>query len=477
MTPGRLLAPFLLVLLLSALHAQGAPLVTGPAARVELVSEAGVWNGLSCVGAFGDRAGVPVWLPPGARVHAVTVSDGMSRTAAGWRAAGREALLVETPPGTTEACVGFDVDGARHALARFVAPMDLGAVHLAIAPAPGDVAQAEGVTFARGSLEGREADFASLGPMPGGEGVTLRVVDAGRVGELPLLVTVAGLALVVLVGALAWHAARPPLGGKPAERLLEHLGELQARLLPAAIAFALLNLVYFTMGLRTVHVGGVPLVAPIFGVEGSISARAFDAFAERLVPDGVTLVALRPVDAVLAQVQTALFLAFLTALPVLLYEIGAFLGPGLEPRERRILLRTLPLLTALFVLGALFGYLAMAPLMIKTLYGYAPGIGALPLLGVGDLVGFALLVMVAFGAAFELPVAMYALSRLGLVRAGTFGRYLRHAVLVIVILAGVLTPDPSVITQLLVAGPVTLLYLMGIGAAWFGGRRRGAGAA
>jgi sec-independent protein translocase protein TatC len=425
------------------------------------------------VDGLAGAASTAVWVPRGARVQAVTVSDGAASQPAPWRAAGPDALLVETGPPAREACASFDVRGPGAGLAaRFVAPDDLDGLNATLAPPAGRVLEIDGRQTEPASLEGRPAYRLAAGPLARGETIPLRVVDAGRVGEVPLLLTIGGLALAVLAGTLLWHLTRPPLAGKPAERFFEHLAELQARIVPPAVAFALLNVLYFTTGLRALDVAGWTVLAPTFGVDASVSSRAFDAFAERLVPEGVTLVALHPVDAVLAQVQTSLFLAFLTVLPLILYEVGAFVAPALEPRERRVVLAVVPVLTGLFLVGALFGYLAMAPLMLTTLYGYAPALEATPLLGVGDLVSIALLLMLAFGLAFELPVAMYALARLGVVKPGTFLRYFRHAVLVIVILAGILTPDPSVVTQLLVAGPVTLLYLLGTGVAYVGARRR-----
>ena len=466
-----LLAPLVLLVLL-------APAAAAASARVELAEAAGAWNGVSCVVAPGDAPLVAVWVPRDARVHEVRVSDGASPRPAAWRASGPDALVVEAGNGTREACVSFDFrSGGAGVVARFVAPQDLEGLVATVVPPEGKVVEAEGARASLERVDGRAAYRVEAGPLREGGTVTLRAVDAGRVGELPLLLTVGGLSLVVLAGTLVYHAARPPLGGKPAERFLEHLGELQARLVPPAVLFVALNVLYFATGLRMVEAWGVPLVAPVLGVDASVSSRAFDAFAERLVPDGVTLVALHPVDAVLAQVQTSLFLAFLTVLPLLLYEVGAFMAPGLEQGERRALAAALPVLTVLFLAGALFGYLVMAPVMLETLYGYAPALDATPLLGVGDLVSLALLLMLAFALAFELPVAMYALARLGVVKPRTFLRHFRHAVLVIVILAGVLTPDPSVVSQLLVAGPVTLLYLLGTAVSYMGARRRDARAA
>lgn len=442
-----------------------APTASAAEAFVQLDELGDAWNGESRVELAPTEGGreVSVWAPANARIHGVhaRAADATDATDARWRAGGPDVLLVTAPGDARAVWVEFDVPDRRPYLARFVAPPGIERVTIDITAADGAVAESPDAAF----IDGRAS--AAVGP---GDAIGIRVVDAGRVGELPLLLTIGLLALVVLAGTLLWHRARPPLAGREPQRFLDHLSELQARLLPPAALFALLNVFYFASGLRAVD--AFPYVLPTWGVDASISARAFDAVAERLVPPDVTLVVLRPADAVLAQVGMCLFLALATVLPLLVYEIGAFIAPGLEPRERAIAARVLPLVTGLFLLGALGGYLVAAPLMIRTLYSYAPGIGAAALLAVGELVSFSLLVILALAIAFELPVVMYVLARVGLVRARTFGRYVRHAILAIVVLAGLITPDPSVVSQLLLAVPIVALYAIGIGAAAWGERPR-----
>lgn len=438
-----------------------APSASGAGALVAFQKVGDAWNGDSRVIFEPEDASrqIDVWVPANARIQSVSYRLGESAGAAAWSAAGPEVLRVLAPSGSSAIVVLFDVPEQRPYLARFVAPEGVDRATLVVLTDEGEVAESPDVEL----VDGRAT--VSVSP---GDVIALRIVDAGRVGELSLLATIGGLAVLVLLGTLLWHHVRPPLEGREPQKFLDHLSELQARLLPPAVLFAALNLFYFASGLRAID--SAPYVLPTWGVDASIAARAFDAIAERLVPPDVRLVVLRPADAVLAQVGMGLFLSLATILPLLVYEIAAFVSPGLQTRERRVVARILPLVTGLFLLGALLAYLVFAPLMIRTLYAYAPGIGAQPLLAVGELVSFSLLVILALGIAFELPVAMYALARLGVVRAKTFGRYVRHAILGIVVVAGLITPDPSVVSQLLLAVPVIALYVLGIGAAAYGER-------
>lgn len=439
-----------------------APTASAADAFVALQKIGDAWNGESRVEYPEPTTAstVDVWVPSNARIQSVTYRIAESAGPATWSAAGPDVLRVAAPPRSSAIVVLFDVPERHPYLARYVAPPGTDHLTLVVLAPEGEAAQSPDIAL---------ADGRATTAITEGDTIAIQVVEEGRVGELPLLATIGSLAALVLLGTLAWHRMRPPLEGREPQKFLDHLSELQARLLPPAIVFAILNLFFFTSGLRAID--GPPYVLPTWGADASIGARAFDAVAERLVPPDVTLIVLRPADAVLAQVGMCLFLSLATILPLLLYEIAAFIAPGLEARERKMVLRTLPLVTGLFLLGALLAYLIFAPLMIRTLYSYAPGIGAQPLLAVGELVSFSLLVILALGIAFELPVAMYALSRLGLVKAKTFGRYLRHAILAIVVVAGLITPDPSVVSQLLLAVPIVALYLLGIAAAAMGERR------
>lgn len=435
--------------------------------RVELDFADGVWNGVSAAPVPPATREALVWVPADARVQDVTADGG---DVARWSAAGADALRVRVGENATRVVVAFDAPARPMGALAYRAPAATEELVLLVRPAEGRVPQSTGdATFAPEEGGWYRAD---VGPLAAGDSVAVRIVDAGRVGELPVLLTIGAMSVVVLGLALAWHRIRPPLEGREPTRFLDHLTELQARLLPPAIAFGLLNVLFFIAGLRATTFRGVPLVAPAWGTDASLAARAFEALAENLVPPGVALVVLRPVDAILAQVQMTLFLAFVAVLPLLLYELAAFIGPALQPRERRLAMGVTPLVAGLFLVGAFLGYRLMAPLMIRTLYAYAGPLGAAPFLVVGDLVSFTLVIVVAFGLAFELPVLMYVLARLGLVRAASFRKYLRHAVVAIFLLAGIVTPDPSVVSQALIGLPVTLLYILGIATASLGASRR-----
>jgi sec-independent protein translocase protein TatC len=272
-----------------------------------------------------------------------------------------------------------------------------------------------------------------------------------------------GLGALAVVFLQRIRGIVPPDNPEKELTLQEHLEELQHRLVTVLVAWAFLALLFFSFGPETLRVAGyeIPLLVPT--VHGSFSALGLAHLQAQFVPATVTVVVLRPVDAILAQLTVALLMAIVVSAPVAGYEVAAFLAPGLKPSERRLALRVTPVVSLLFLAGAAFAYLVMVPVTMEVLYGYAAAVGAQEFLQIDELVNFVVLLHVLFGIAFELPVIMAALSEVGLVDPDDWVRYWRHAVVVIVVLAAMVS-DPSPVTQLIVAGPVILLYGLGVAA-------------
>ena len=161
---------------------------------------------------------------------------------------------------------------------------------------------------------------------------------------------------------------------------------------------------------------------------------------------------------------TRLFIAFVAgffvASPVIFYQIWSFIAPGLYDEEKRFIV-PIALLSALFFIGGgLFCFFIVFPYVFTFFISFATeSIVAMP--KVSDYLDFVLKLLFAFGLIFEMPLFTFFLSRLGLVTAQTMRRVRRYAVLAIFIIAAILTP-PDVVSQLLMAGPMLLLYELSI---------------
>ncbi len=156
------------------------------------------------------------------------------------------------------------------------------------------------------------------------------------------------------------------------------------------------------------------------------------------------------------------------ASPWVFYQIWAFVAPGLLAKEKRLIVPILSGSVACFVTGAAFCYLVVLPFMTDFLIRMtteAPGLTLEPTLA--STVSFATLMLVAFGAVFELPLFMYVLAAVGLVSAKGFLGFYRYWIVIAFIIGAVLTPTPDPINQTLMSAPLVLLYGVGIGIAWF----------
>ena len=168
--------------------------------------------------------------------------------------------------------------------------------------------------------------------------------------------------------------------------------------------------------------------------------------------------------------KVAMIAGLFLVLPVVLYEVWAFIAPGLLPTERKFALPFVLISTALFALGASFALGVVVPFAVQFLANYKTG-NMLVQFTLTRYVDFVLKFTLAFGLVFELPLAMTLAARLGVVTPKFLAQNRKYAILINFIIAAVLTPTPDAFNQLLMAAPLCLLYEAGIVAARFFGRR------
>jgi len=169
--------------------------------------------------------------------------------------------------------------------------------------------------------------------------------------------------------------------------------------------------------------------------------------------------------------KIAMYAALVIALPVILYEILAYIAPALRKREKRFMYSALFFIIIFFLAGAAFCYFYILPVGLNWLVGQAAG-RISPVLMAGDYVGLVALLMAALGLTFETPLVVWLVVRLGIVTPQRLHRNWRYAVIAILVFAALITPDWNPITMVLVAAPMFLLYEGSILFAMLG--RRGA---
>jgi sec-independent protein translocase protein TatC len=174
----------------------------------------------------------------------------------------------------------------------------------------------------------------------------------------------------------------------------------------------------------------------------------------------VEFVFLSPPDLFMTYLSLSLYAGFVLSLPVILYEIGMFIWPGLEKKERKAIFLSLLLGALLFIAGVAFGFFIMLPYMLKFFLGFGTE-GIKPMISIRDYLNFVGQIVLSFGIAFELPVVTTALAGLGVINAAQLKSARKIAVLVIFIVAAILTP-PDVVSQLLLALPLLVLFEVSI---------------
>jgi sec-independent protein translocase protein TatC len=154
--------------------------------------------------------------------------------------------------------------------------------------------------------------------------------------------------------------------------------------------------------------------------------------------------------------KVSFFAGLLMAMPFILYQLWLFVAPGLYSHEKKMVLPFVIGGSVMFLIGVLFAYYIVTPFGFQFLITFGSFLYT-PLINIEDYVGFFTKIMMGFGIAFELPVFAYFLALLGLVTDRTLKDFFKYAVVIIFVLAALLTP-PDILTQLLMAAPLIILY-------------------
>jgi sec-independent protein translocase protein TatC len=226
---------------------------------------------------------------------------------------------------------------------------------------------------------------------------------------------------------------------------IQHLIELRDRLLKAVIAMVV------TTAILAVYPG---------------PAALYDLLAAPLVahlPKGTTLIATSVISPFMVPLKIMLMAGFLLALPVVLYQAWAFVAPGLYSHEKKLVLPLVISSTVLFFIGVAFCYFFVFGQVFAFIQSFAPkSITAAP--DIEAYLSFVLTMFLAFGLAFEVPVVVVVLARMGVVSIQKLKEFRGYFIVLAFIIAAIVTP-PDVVSQLSLAIPMCLLYELGIWAA------------
>ena len=178
---------------------------------------------------------------------------------------------------------------------------------------------------------------------------------------------------------------------------------------------------------------------------------------ETVVPQGVTLTAYEPMEWLRVRITISVLFALGVGLPLLIYEVFAFMAPGLYPKESRYVKLVVPFSLGLFLAGNLIAYSFTVPIFVSILLSYSQGFAA-PQLSVGMVFNMVITVMLGFGVVFQLPIVILGAVRLHLIEYSTL-RTLRIVVYGLLFAISIfLSPDPTFISQFIVTLVLIVLY-------------------
>ena len=186
-------------------------------------------------------------------------------------------------------------------------------------------------------------------------------------------------------------------------------------------------------------------------------------FAEPLMsqlPEGSSMISTEPHGPFFVPFKFTFFIAIALAIPFLIYQIWAFIAPGLYQNEKRIIFPLIFSSTLLFYLGILFAYYVVFPLMFNFFANTAPE-GVAVMTDINAYMGFSLKLFFAFGLAFEVPIATVLLAKMGVVSVESMTEKRPYVILFAFIIGMLMTP-PDVLSQILLAIPVCLLFELGL---------------
>lgn len=235
----------------------------------------------------------------------------------------------------------------------------------------------------------------------------------------------------------------------PTENFISHLIELRSRLIRIVLGVVIVFIVLFPFANDVYSLLAAPLLSKL--------------------PAGGQMIATGVTTPFFVPMKVAMMAAFLISLPYTLYQIWAFVAPGLYAHEKKFMIPIIIFSTFLFVLGMSFAYFLVFPVVFGFIVGTAPQ-GVAVMTDIGNYLDFVITLFFAFGLAFEVPIAVVMSVRFGWVSVAALREARGYVIVGAFVLGAIFTP-PDIISQFMLAVPIWLLYELGIVATIFTGKK------
>lgn len=226
----------------------------------------------------------------------------------------------------------------------------------------------------------------------------------------------------------------------PTESFISHLIELRNRLLRMVLGFVLVFICLFPFANTIYTFLAAPMLAKM--------------------PAGTHMIATAVTTPFFVPMKVAMMAAFLISLPHSLYQVWAFIAPGLYPNEKKLMLPTIILASLLFVIGMAFAYFAVFPVVFGFVVGSAPE-GVAVMTDISEYLDFVMTLFLAFGFAFEVPVAVVLSVNFGWITIAQLKEVRGYVIVGAFVLGAIFTP-PDIISQIMLAIPLWMLFELGL---------------
>jgi sec-independent protein translocase protein TatC len=243
----------------------------------------------------------------------------------------------------------------------------------------------------------------------------------------------------------------PELGAGGKMSFLEHLDELRKRIIRALLALG----VGFGIALYFIQDLYAFVMLPL----------------RRMLRPGETMIYTYPTEAFMLYLRIALIAGLFIAAPLIFWQVWLFVAPALYARERRYAIPFILLSSMGVISGAAFSHYVAFPLMWRFFASFSNDlVSFMP--RIEDAFSVYMRMLLGMAAVFQMPAMVFFLARMGVITARWMIRQFKYAVLIIVVVAAIITPSSDVASQMIVAGPMVVLYILSIGIAWLFGKKR-----
>ena len=226
----------------------------------------------------------------------------------------------------------------------------------------------------------------------------------------------------------------------PTESFISHLIELRNRLLKVTLGFVLVFIGLFPFANKVYALLAAPMLAKL--------------------PAGGQMIATAVTTPFFVPMKVAMMAAFVISLPHTLYQIWAFVAPGLYTHEKKLMVPVITASSILFIAGMAFAYFAVFPVVFGFIVGSAP-VGVAVMTDIAEYLDFVMTLFMAFGLAFEVPIAVVLIARFGWVTIAQLKEARSYVIVGAFVIGAIFTP-PDIISQFMLAVPLWLLYEAGI---------------